>query len=133
MQSALRYKMRYLLLFIVLALGGKQVWAHEFTPAYPTLEQSYMDGVLFTKMLLFNRRQDVNYYELGVFDAQWNPIPFAATDNIVEVKYLQRKYIEIYIREKDRSRAVYICSKSKLQPDGGNITVVSSRICSKIK
>lgn len=125
--------MKYLLLLIVLALGGKQVWAHEFTPAYPTLEQSYMDGILVTKMLIFNRREDVNYYELSVFDGEWNPIPFAATDKIVEVKYLQRKFVEIYIREKDRPRAVYICSKSKIQTEGDMITVVSSRICSKIK
>jgi len=133
MLSVLRFNMKYLLLFLVLALGGKHAWTHEFTPAYPTLEQSYMDGILVTKMLLFNRREDVTYYELSVFDGQWNSIPFAATDKIVEVKYLQRKYVDIFIREKDRSRAVYICSKSKLQTDGGNITVVSSRICSKIK
>lgn len=120
-------------MFLVLALGGKQAWTHEFTPAYPTLEQSYMDGILVTKMLIFNRREDINYYELSVFDSEWNPIPFAATDKIVEVKYLQRKFIEIYIREKDRSRVVYICSKSKLPSDGDKITMVSSRICSKIK
>ena len=125
--------MKYLLLFIVLALGGKQVWAHEFTPAYPTLEQSYMDGILVTKMLLFNRRQDVFYYELFVFDNEWNPVPFAATDKIVEVKYLERKFIEIYIRERDKNRAVYICSKSKIQSDDNRITIISSRICSKIK
>lgn len=125
--------MKYLLLFLVLVLGGKQVWAHEFTPAYPTLEQSYMDGILVTKMLIFNRRQDVTYYELSVFDGQWNPIPFAATDKIVEVKYLQRKHVEIFIREKDKNRAVYICSKSMLQSDGNKLTVISSRICSKIK
>jgi hypothetical protein len=125
--------MKYLLLFLVLALGGKQVWAHEFTPAYPTLERSYMDGILVTKMLLFNRRNDVKYYELSVFDSEWNPVSFATTDKIVEVKYLERKYIDIFIREKDRSKAVYICSKSMLQPDGNKLTVVSSRICSKIK
>lgn len=125
--------MKYLLLFLILALGGQQVWAHEFTPAYPTLEQSYMDNILVTKMLLFNRREDVNYYELSVFDGEWNPIPFAATDKIVEVKYLERKNIDIFIREKDRSKAVYICSKSKLQTEDDKITVISSRICSKIK
>ena len=126
--------MKYsLLLLLVLTLGGKQVWAHEFTPAYPTLEQSYMDGVLTTKMLLFNRRQDVKYYELSVFDGKWNPVPFATTDKVVEVKYLERKYIEIFIREKDRAKAVYICSKSKLQADDAMVTLVSSRICSKIK
>lgn len=125
--------MKIILLFLVLALGGKQVWAHEFTPAYPTLEQSYMDGILVTKMLIFNRRQDVNYYEISVFDEKWNSVPFAATDKIVEVKYLERKFIEIFIRERDRSRAVYICSKSKIQVEGDKITLVSSRICSKIK
>lgn len=125
--------MKYWLLLLVLVLGGKQAWAHEFTPAYPTLEQSYMDGILVTKMLLFNRRQDVNYYELAVFDGSWNPVPFAATDKVIEVKHLERKYVEIFIREKDRNKAVYICSKSKLQMDGDNITLVSSRICSKIK
>ena len=125
--------MKYLLLCLVLALGGKQVWAHEFTPAYPTLEPSYMDGILVTKMLLFNRRQDVNYYELSVFDGEWNPIPFASTDKIIEIKYLERKNIDIFIREKDRNKAVYICSKSKLQTNDDKITVVSSRICSKIK
>lgn len=125
--------MKYLLLFLVLALGGKQAHAHEFTPAYPTLEPSYMDGILVTKMFLFNRRQDVNFYEIGVFDSQWNPVPFATTDNIVEMRYLERKYIDIFIRERDRSKAVYICSKSKIQTDDDKITVVSSRICSKIK
>ena len=125
--------MKYLLLLIVLALGGKQAWAHEFTPAYPTLEPSYMDGVLKTKMLIFNRRQDVTYYELSVFDGQWNPIPFAATDKIVEVRYLQRKYVDVYIREKDKKKAVYICSKSKLPAFGDMTATVSSRICSKIK
>ena len=125
--------MKHIILFLVLALGGQQVWAHEFTPAYPTLEQSYIDGVLQTKMLIFNRRNDVNYYEISVFDGEWNPIPFAMTDKIVEVKYLERKYIDIFIREKDKNRAVYICSKSMLKSDGNNVTLVSSRICSKIK
>ena len=125
--------MRYLILFLALALGGKQVWAHEFTPAYPILEQSYMDDVLVAKMLIFNRREDVNFYELSVFDAQWNPIPFATTDKIVEVRYLERKFIDIFIRERDKSRAVYICSRSKLQTDGDKLAVISSRICSKIK
>lgn len=125
--------MKYLLLFLVLALGGKQVWAHEFTPAYPTLEQSYMDGILQTRMLLFNLRKDVTYYELDVFDKEWNRVPFAATDKIVEVKYLERKYIDIFVRERDRNKAVYICSKSKLLSDSSNVTMVATRICSKIK
>jgi hypothetical protein len=84
-------------------------------------------------MELFNSRQDVQYYELGVFDADMNSVPFAATERIVQVKYLDRKSIDIYIREQDRSRVVYICSKSKLLKGEGTASLVASRICSKIK
>lgn len=123
--------MRYVWLFIF-ALGS---WAegHQFTPTYPKLEPSYIDGVLVTKMELFNSRQDVNFYEVSVSTEDWKPVPFATESNIVEVAYLQRKTIEIYIRERDRQRAVYICTKSKLQENKTGVTLVSSRICSKIK
>ena len=110
-----------------------QVQGHEFTPAYPKLEPAYIEGILVAKMQLFNARNDVNYYEISVFDKDWQEIPFAATDKIVEVKFLQRKSIEVYIREKDRSRIVYICSKSKHSPTGEQVTIISSRICSKVK
>lgn len=109
------------------------MYGHEFTPAYPKLEPAYIEGVLVAKMELFNRRNDVTFYELSVFDGQWNPVPFATTSKIIEVQYLQRKYIEIYIRQKDRNKAVYICSKSKLNPVGDQVAIISSRICSKIK
>lgn len=125
--------MRSLLLFVIFAFWGMRAFGHEFTPAYPKLESAYIDGVLVAKMQLFNHRQDVTFYELSVFDANWNSVPFAASDKLVEVVYLQRKYIEIYIREKDRDRVVYICSKSKLNPIGEQVTIVSSRICSKVK
>jgi len=124
--------MRFLLFFI-LALGGMQVQAHQFTPAYPRLEVSYIDDILVAKMELFNSRNDVTFYELSVFDDKWNPMPFATTDRIIEVGYLQRKNIEIYVRSKDKDKIVYICSKSKLSPVGDQITVISSRICSKVK
>lgn len=111
-----------------------QVVGHEFTPAYPKLEQAYVENVLVAKMELFNRRNDVNFYELSVYDNEWKTVPFATTSNIVEVSYLQKKYIEIYIRERDKNRAVYICSKSKLTPNNNaKTTIISSRICSKIK
>jgi hypothetical protein len=51
----------------------------------------------------------------------------------MKFKHLDKKTVEIYIREKDSKDAVYICSKSKLLVDGGSKTSVSSRICSKIK
>ena len=107
--------------------------AHEFLPTYPKLKNSYVEGVLYTTMNLFNARKDVEYYELGVFDSEWNKVPFAVQDKITRVKYLEKKKIDIYIREKDRKKAVYVCSKSKLIVDGGSKTSLSSRICSKIK
>ena len=92
-----------------------------------------MDGILVTRMELFNSRNDVEYYELSVFTSDWESVPFATEDRIINVGYLKRKTIEIYIREQDRNKAVYICSKSKLRPNNMQATVVSSRICSKIK
>ena len=124
--------MKYLLLLLLGLMGG-QAYGHQFMPAYPKLEPSYLDGVLVTKMELFNSREDVEYYELSVFTSEWEPVPFATEDKIINVEYLKRKIIEIYIRQQDRNRAVYICSKSKLRPNNMQATVVSSRICSKIK
>lgn len=106
---------------------------HQFLPTYPRLEPSYVQGVLVTRMELFNSRTDVSYYEISVFDKDWKPVPFASESNILNIKYLQRKTIEIYIREQDRQRALYICSRSKHIEDKDKITIVSSRICSKIK
>jgi hypothetical protein len=124
--------MKYLLLLFGF-MWGSQAFGHQFMPAYPKLERSYVDNILMTKMELFNSRSDVEYYELSVFDAEWNSVPFATEQRIVNVEYLKRKTIEIYIREQDRSKAVYICSKSKIRPSNIQATVVSSRICSKIK
>ena len=123
--------MKYLLLFVMLL--GNQAFGHQFTPAYPKLEPSYVDGILVTKMELFNSRNDVEYYELSVFDSEWNGVPFATDERIVNLPYLKRKTIEIFIRGQDKDKAVYICSKSKLKPSNFQMTIVSSRICSKIK
>ena len=92
-----------------------------------------MDGILVTRMELLNSRDDVKYYELAVFDGDWNSVPFATAEKLVNVEYLKRKTIEIYIREKDRNKAVYICSKSKLEIYNLQSSIISSRICSKIK
>jgi len=107
--------------------------AHEFTPTYPKLKNSYVDGVLYVTMTLFNARSDVEYYEFGVFDGEWNKVPFAMQNKIMRFKHLDKKKIDIYIKEKDRKDAVYVCSKSKLIVEGSSKTSISSRICSKIK
>lgn len=107
--------------------------AHEMTPAYPKLESSYVAGVSVAKLKLFNRRSDVSWYEIGVFTSDWKPVPFASTSNIIEVGYNKRKLFDVYIRSKDIDKAVYICTESKVFKGKEQVTLVSSRICSKIK
>lgn len=107
--------------------------AHEWTPTYPKLSMSYMENVWTTRMKLFNSREDIDYYDVSVFDQEWNAVPFAVLMNPMSVKYLETKYIDIYIRDKDKSRAVYICSKSKLYAIDTTKPMLFSRICSKIK
>ena len=107
--------------------------AHEMTPAYPKLNPSFVDGVKHTQVLLFNKREDVHYYEIGVFDSEWRPVTFATGYKVVRLSYLSKLYIDIYMADADAKRAVYVCSISKLRGEPKNGTLVSSRICSKIK
>ena len=107
--------------------------AHEWTPTYPKLSMSHIENVWTTRMKLFNSRNGIDYYDVSVFDQEWNAVPFAVLMNPMSVKYLETKYIDIYIRDKDKSRAVYICSKSKLYAIDTTKSMLFSRICSKIK
>jgi hypothetical protein len=96
-------------------------------------EDSYMTGIVQTRMSLFNTRKDVDYYEVQVLDVNMNPIDFATTDQIIHTPHLKRRSVDIYIRRTDIDRAVYICSVSKLLVAGNTGASVSSRICSKVK
>jgi uncharacterized membrane protein len=84
-------------------------------------------------MTLFNAREDVNYYEIEVLDANMEPMDFATPRRIIEVEHTKKVKVDIYIREQDKDKTVYICSKSKLLAGKNTATVVSSRICSKLK
>jgi len=84
-------------------------------------------------MFLFNAREDVGYYEISVWDADWKKLPFASDLRIIPIEYLGRENVTIYIKESDRDRVTYICSESKLQSDGKPKSSISSRVCSKIK
>lgn len=123
--------MRKLLFFMLLGIGA-HASAHQFTPTYPKFEYSHVDNVLQTTMQLFNRRNEVEYYEINVFDENWGPMPFATEDRIVHVPFLTYKTIHVYIRQKDLAKALYICSHSKLTKQNGSATLVLTRICSKI-
>jgi hypothetical protein len=63
-------------------------YGHQMVPSHPVLKPSHVSGVLKTELELFNKRKDVEYYELGVFDADWNPIPFVSAYKVAHVRYL---------------------------------------------
>ena len=110
------------------------VTAHEMTPAYlefaPT---AHSDGVCVTQIKVFNRRADVQYYEIEVVDSDWKPIPFASTYRIFKIGYLETKSIDVYVRDEDADKVTYICTLSKLEKDAITSGAISSRICSKMK
>jgi hypothetical protein len=120
-------------LLVSLCLVGVPVMAHQFTPTYPKFAPSFVDGVLSTRMELFNKRQDVEYYELDVYDTDWKPLPFATENKLINIKYLETKPVNVYIKAQDLSRVVYICTESRLRKQDARDTVISSKICSKVK
>ena len=122
-----------LYLILVLCLFGFQSNAHEMTPTYPVLDSSYIEGVVVAKMKLFNRRQDVEYYEINVFTEDWKSVSFATTNRLLKVDYNKNKMFNVYIRFADVKRTKYICTTSKVFKGGNQETLVSSMICSKIK
>lgn len=122
-----------LLLVLFIAVGG-HASAHQFTPTYPKFDTSFVEGVQQAKMELFNKRTDVWFYELGVFDKDWNKLPFASSQGrVLRVEYLETKNIEVYVKTPDVSRVTYICTESRLLKQDAKGTSVSSRICSKVK
>jgi hypothetical protein len=112
---------------------GSWANAHEMTPTYPKLSISHIDGLYKTTMEMFNKRNDVEYYEIGVFDENFKPIPFVSSYDIIKIRYLGHVTFDIYIRKEDINRTKYICSRSKLRKDSNKRTIMTSKICSKIK
>lgn len=124
---------RKVIVGILLCLSG-YASAHEWTPTYPKLIPSFVDGISVVKMSLFNKRKDINHYEVSVWTEDWEQIRSSTGGGkLIRVSHLQRKNVDVYIRNKDKGRAVYVCSRSKSIVDGDKATFLSSRICSKIK
>jgi len=124
--------MKYLLSLLFVLSGYAS--AHEWTPTYPKFRLSSMPGVMVTEMKLRNARKDVEYFEVSVFDADWNGIPFAILgDRVINVKPDTTKKIDIYIKRNDLRYAVYVCSKSKILTEDTTKPMLYSKICSKIK
>lgn len=125
--------MRFVIVFIMCFFITKDLWAHEMTPTYPELRKSFIEGVYVTTLTIFNRRSDVQYYEISVFDGMWKPLAFAAESKLIKLEYLDRKIFDVYIRDDDSKKVKYICTKSKILKGENINSVISSRICSKIK
>ena len=124
--------MRFLFVTLML-LVASPVQAHEKTPAHPKLTPAFVAGLLKTEMSIFNKRPNVEYYEIGVFDKDWKTIPFVTSYRLIKIKYLTHVKFDVYIRKQDAKRAVYLCSLSKLRLATQHTANVSSKICSRFK
>jgi len=124
--------MKKLITAVVASLMATTAYAHEWTLTYPKFELSFIEDIVVTTMTLFNKRSDVEYYEITVHDADWNLVPFASATKLVYIPYLGKESVEIYIREADCDRIEYICTTSKQLLLDAPSSGVDSRICSKV-
>ncbi len=118
---------------VLIFLGwATAVSAHEMTPAYPIVKPSHVTGVVKVDLSLFNSREEINYYEIGLYDLNWDSIPFSAVYRIIKVGYKERKNFSVYIRKSDLDEAVYVCTTSKIRRQITTRTLISSKICSRL-
>jgi hypothetical protein len=123
---------KLLIVFTLLFLSVPLV-AHEMVPTYPKWERGIYPGILSTTVEIFNKRKDVEYYEIGLFDKDWNPVYFVADYKVIQLKYLSSASIDIYIAKEEKDRVEYVCSRSKIRKSNETRTAISSRICSRFK
>jgi len=109
------------------------VAAHDMTPTYPKWKMSFIPSAKMTTMQVFNKRSDVQWYQIGVFDKEWKPIPFVTRYKIINIKYLHRVKFDVYVNEENAKVAEYICSTSKLRGNDDFKPIVESKICSRFK
>ena len=109
------------------------VAAHDMTPTYPKWKMSFIPSAKMTTMQVFNKRSDVEWYQIGVFDKDWQPIPFVTRYKIINIKYLHRVRFDVYVNDKNAKVVEYICSTSKLRGNDDFKPIVESRICSRFK
>ena len=109
------------------------VAAHDMTPTYPKWKMSFIPSAQMTTMQVFNKRADVQWYQIGVFNKEWQPIPFVTRYKILNIKYLQRVKFDVYVNSENVKFAEYICSTSKLRGNDDFKPIVESKICSRFK
>jgi len=123
--------LRYVLA-MALGLAAPVAKAHELTPTYFELSPALVDNVLTTRMNVFNRREDIVDYRFEVYTADWEPVAFASFDRVFTLDYQTGTQIPLYFRSRDRSKVVYICTRSVPEADESD-GAVNSLICSKIR
>ena len=121
---------RSVILWVLLC---SSVAAHDMTPTYPEWKMSFIPSAKMTTMQVFNKRSDVQWYQIGVFDKDWQPIPFVTRYKIINIKYLKRVKFDVYVNAENAKQAEYICSTSKLRGNDDFKTIVESKICSRFK
>lgn len=121
---------RSVILWVLLC---SSVAAHDMTPTYPKWKMSFIPSAKMTTMQVFNKRSDVQWYQIGVFDKEWQPIPFVSRYKIINIKYLKRVEFDVYVNEENAKLAEYICTTSKLRGNDDFKPIVESKICSRFK
>jgi len=119
-------------LIVFFLLWSFSTSAHEMTPAYPDVKPSHVAGVVKVEMSLFNSREEIEWYQIELFDLNWTNIPFASSYRIINIGYKERKSFDVYIRKVDMDEAVYLCTTSKVRKTSRSRTLISSRICSRL-
>jgi len=117
--------------FLLLLFVSGSAMAHELTPTYPELRPSYMNDVLEAKLKMWNARVDVEYYKIEVTDEDWNDVPFITNEKVFKLDYLSRRDISIFLPSDTSAR--YICTRSMLEKGSASKSIISSKVCSKIK
>jgi hypothetical protein len=118
--------------FVLFFMLGSYAQAHEQTPAYPRILPSHVEGVVKVQLRLLNRRKEINYYEIGLFDINFDEIDFTTKRKIIKIDYQETIDFDVYLRKSDLDRAVYICTASKILKSNKSRAVVSSIVCSKL-
>jgi len=122
---------KYLLATLLIST---QAYAHMWTPTYPKIGRSHVEGVSCVEMYLVNRREDVSYYRIKLYDKDWNPITFRAPGNEpIQIEYKGKKKVEIFFSNKNAEKLEYVCTESLLLKSDVASQGIKSRICSKIK
>ena len=118
---------------LLLLLVTTSSYGHQMSPAYPKFGLTHLAGVKKVEMQIFNSREDVEFYEIGVFNVDWQPINFVSLYKIIKIDYLATVKFDVYLTDADALNAEYLCSRSKLRSDNNNQALLATRICSRFK